>query len=496
MNNDPNPYHPKGETTLVIVTIVLAIAAFGLAGYFAVISSRPLSSIATASPSNRPDALPTVTMPPLGTNAVENPPRAAGSVATASWIIDADTATSVSYDIYPSTGAPILEQARGQTLDVKDTLSEGPVTVGGQSGWQVVRAVDFVAIHTYTIVGTYLVDVTIKQPVVARHYAAYTHALKNIAFSGATTDQSLNATDEKAVRYSGADVGKDWKTHADALNGVSFKYPPTAKVVARTKADPANLVVSVSGAGTNFAIYLKTTEAENPDASHFVVVSGGKTFLLTKEGANNPIASTVTFTDDPDYTIIPDVQPTNANSNANVTVSNVNASANVNASSVTSCTADSDCDLNVCTGCFNAYYLKTAPPDLACREYEGYRCVCRKNACTPVKNDLTTYQVNDAIAKAAALDDTQLCLSGTYQVSFEFSAIYTPQKIDGGGSPAPQPTYVWTEQQVDEKTLECAQTAEGEKFCSGQKTLCGTFRYAAPGEPGFGHVAAYRYMLQ
>lgn len=492
MKNEPRSHHTKGEVVLVIVTVVLSIVAFGLAGYFAVVSSRPLTLIATGSLSNRPDALPTITTPPLGTNALENPPLSAGSVATASWMVDTDTATTVSYDLFPSTGAPVREQALAHKLDVEDIHSEGPVAVGGQSGWQVVRSVDYVTIHSYTVVGTYLVDVTIKQPIVARHYAAYAHVLKNIVFSGTTTDQSLNATSEKAVRYLGIDVGKDWKTHSDSLHGFTFKYPPSAKIVSRKSTDPVNLVVSVSGDRTNFAVYFKTTEAENPDTPHHSVAGNGKTFLITKEGGNNPIASTMTFADDPDYSVVADVQPTNANVNVNATVnSNVNRTVNVNASNSTACVADADCGLRVCTGCFSKVYLKTAPPDLACREYEGYNCVCRQKKCTPVKDDLLTYQVDDAIAKASTLDDTRLCLSGTYQVSFEFSAIYAPQKT-GGSSP----TYVWIEQQVDERTLECAQTPEGEKSCSGQKTLCGTFRYAAPGEPGFGHVAAYRYMLE
>ncbi|MBI2338686.1 hypothetical protein HYU95_05905 [Candidatus Daviesbacteria bacterium] len=49
------------------------------------------------------------------------------------------------------------------------------------------------------------------------------------------------------------------------------------------------------------------------------------------------------------------------------------------------CSQDSDCALLACTGCFNAQWVKTAPPDLACLEYSGYSCECRENKCTEIK---------------------------------------------------------------------------------------------------------------
>lgn len=47
------------------------------------------------------------------------------------------------------------------------------------------------------------------------------------------------------------------------------------------------------------------------------------------------------------------------------------------------CSNDSDCELLTCSGCFNQEYLKFAPPDLACRTYEGYNCSCVNNICSP-----------------------------------------------------------------------------------------------------------------
>lgn len=52
--------------------------------------------------------------------------------------------------------------------------------------------------------------------------------------------------------------------------------------------------------------------------------------------------------------------------------------------SSTFCEVDADCGLLICSGCFSNDFLQTAPPDLACRRYEGYRCECRDNTCTAV----------------------------------------------------------------------------------------------------------------
>lgn len=54
------------------------------------------------------------------------------------------------------------------------------------------------------------------------------------------------------------------------------------------------------------------------------------------------------------------------------------------AKSSTFCEVDADCGLLICSGCFSNDFLQTAPPDLACRQYEGYRCECRNNTCTAV----------------------------------------------------------------------------------------------------------------
>lgn len=175
------------------------------------------------------------------------------------------------------------------------------------------------------------------------------------------------------------------------------------------------------------------------------------------------------------------VQATNANT------ANVNSSTAI---SSTLCAVDADCGLLICGGCFNQAYLKNAPTDLACRRYEGYSCVCRHNTCTAV-NSLQTYTVADAITRAAALNETSICLSGTYQLSFETSIIFTPA-TGGGGR-----TDVWVDDVQDKSKLKCTATSDDQRdFCTAQIKLCGTFRYALPGEPGFGNQQNYRYALE
>ena len=51
------------------------------------------------------------------------------------------------------------------------------------------------------------------------------------------------------------------------------------------------------------------------------------------------------------------------------------------------CNNDADCGLLLCSGCFSKEFLKTAPPDLPCINYEGYHCECNENKCAEIKNE-------------------------------------------------------------------------------------------------------------
>ena len=49
------------------------------------------------------------------------------------------------------------------------------------------------------------------------------------------------------------------------------------------------------------------------------------------------------------------------------------------------CNTDDDCGLLICNGFFSKEFLKTAPPDLPCIQYEGYSCECINQRCTEIK---------------------------------------------------------------------------------------------------------------
>ncbi|MBI4092305.1 MAG: hypothetical protein HY420_00075 [Candidatus Kerfeldbacteria bacterium] len=106
-----------------------------------------------------------------------------------------------------------------------------------------------------------------------------------------------------------------------------------------------------------------------------------------------------------------------------------------------------------------------------------------------------TVSVAAAVANATTYDDQPLCISGNYQSSFEYLALRGSSKVDSGGNPV-YDLQIWTTIEPSAGQLTCTSTPEGEKTCTGEVTLCGTFRYAAPGEPGLGHVRAYRYALE
>lgn len=110
-------------------------------------------------------------------------------------------------------------------------------------------------------------------------------------------------------------------------------------------------------------------------------------------------------------------------------------------------------------------------------------------------NSVKIVTVAEAIANAAQYDDKELCLAGWYQSSFEFSAMAETHKLSGSRDVL-DPPYVWAEAAVFESGLTCTISEAGQETCIGEIVQCGTFRFAAPGEKGFGHVAAYRYAIE
>lgn len=152
----------------------------------------------------------------------------------------------------------------------------------------------------------------------------------------------------------------------------------------------------------------------------------------------------------------------------------------------TLCVTDADCGLLVCSGCFNQAYLRTAPPDLACRRYEGYHCSCQHNICTAVAGQVTM-TVTAAVTPATRFAGQALCLTGMFKAAFQTSGISTSTD----DSATFDPTYVWVQRQPDRSSLDCEQGASlDQDVCTLATTLCGTFHAAPPGKLGYGTVPA------
>lgn len=100
--------------------------------------------------------------------------------------------------------------------------------------------------------------------------------------------------------------------------------------------------------------------------------------------------------------------------------------------------------------------------------------------------------VADLTGNPEQYDDRSVCVKGYYQGSFEFAALAQTYRTVDGRNHLVKP-YVWTALDESQYSLQCSGKYEG--GCFGEVEVCGMFRYAASGEQGFGHVAAYRYAL-
>ena len=116
------------------------------------------------------------------------------------------------------------------------------------------------------------------------------------------------------------------------------------------------------------------------------------------------------------------------------------------------------------------------------------------NTGTNTNSSTTTLTVAQVIDRADEYDGQYLCVRGLYQSSFEFTAMSATSRNVNGSTVLESP-YLWVETGVNESNLTCTTSGVGQKTCQGTITTCGSFRFAASGEPGFGQVNAYRYAL-
>lgn len=106
---------------------------------------------------------------------------------------------------------------------------------------------------------------------------------------------------------------------------------------------------------------------------------------------------------------------------------------------------------------------------------------------------LETVSVVDAVNRAVELNGKKVCLTGEYRLSFEYSVIRGSSQV-GGGS-AGSELEVWTDLEPLPR-MTCEINNERQQTCSATVTMCGTFWYDGGEKPWFGHLGAYRYMLQ
>lgn len=183
-------------------------------------------------------------------------------------------------------------------------------------------------------------------------------------------------------------------------------------------------------------------------AAAVVVIAGGLYFALTSTSDNNENANVVI---------------TGGNTNTettNTAVRNNNATLTTNQS--TNATANTNAGANT-------------------------------NADTTAET-VTTAQV---LAAPDAYDGEEICLTGPYQNSFEFTAFGSDFTYDPDGNLELEKPYIWLDTSLEnEESLDCRTTDVGQEICTSTSAqACGTFEVAGEGEEGFGHVNAYRYQI-
>lgn len=107
-----------------------------------------------------------------------------------------------------------------------------------------------------------------------------------------------------------------------------------------------------------------------------------------------------------------------------------------------------------------------------------------------------TYAVSTLTDRAEIFDDESVCVKGWYQSSPGSTVIGADVATDAAGQQTSTAPLIWVNQGVsDVEDLTCRGEA-GKQTCTGYLTrFCAMFRYAAPGEAGFGADGAYRWQL-
>ena len=106
-----------------------------------------------------------------------------------------------------------------------------------------------------------------------------------------------------------------------------------------------------------------------------------------------------------------------------------------------------------------------------------------------------TLAVADLLAQANRYNGQQLCVSGYYETTFEFSALSASFHLDDKQRRQIDKPYIWVETSVPRTQLQCLEPSQG-LYCFGAVTICGLFEVAPAGDKGFGQLGLYRYQLR
>ncbi len=143
------------------------------------------------------------------------------------------------------------------------------------------------------------------------------------------------------------------------------------------------IVVSLAVLASALTAYLLATQETGSESAN----SSLNTTINRSANSNTVLNANNALRDNSNRLDEGDFRPVNNDPNANTNLTNISPQTNANTSAANSksCTSDADCGLLVCNGCFSNDYLKTVPPDLACRTYDGYRCACVSGQCLEVE---------------------------------------------------------------------------------------------------------------
>lgn len=187
---------------------------------------------------------------------------------------------------------------------------------------------------------------------------------------------------------------------------------------------------------------------------------------------------------------------TNTSINTNTTQDRVDAGCYIGGCSSEVCSDQPDvvttCELREEYACYRAARCVKKTNGACGWESTPALTACLDEHTDPI-TDSEALEVRAVTENAEFFDGQEICMTGWYQSSFEFTAIGPDVSTDADGIRRITEPYVELYSAPDEAT-DC-QASGNTQVCTAQVTECGKFNYAAPGETGYGMSGNIRYQL-